>query len=173
MATHNKTQHMIDTTTIRAGRLATILLTGEHKMNKGGRIGVPARLSSSFVILADGRAEIPLNPLYGRVTRDHRITVTVAGPETYANVLPERTGEAPAGKAPWFTWVKDGLVMHKESGALYLAAVPTSAKRVTRYLVDGREATEKELEIIRDYTPDKGEPQFLCFALENVANLAD
>jgi hypothetical protein len=155
MATHNKTQHMIDTTKIRAGRLATILLTGEHKMNKGGRAGVP------------------LNRLLGRVTRDHRITVTIAGPETYANVLPERTGEAPAGKAPWFTWVKDGLVMHKESGALYLAAVPTSAKRVTRYLVDGREATKKELEIIRDYTPDKGEPQFLCFALENVANLAD
>jgi len=146
---------VIDTTTIRAGRLATILLTGEHKMNKGGRAGVP------------------LNPLLGRVTRDHRITVTVAGPETYSNVLEARTGEAPAGKAPWFTWVKDGLVMHKESGALYLAAVPTSAKRVTKYLVDGREATPEELATIRDYSPDKGEPQFLCFALENVANLAD
>jgi hypothetical protein len=63
--------------------------------------------------------------------------------------------------------------MHKETGALYLAAVPTSAKRVTRYLVDGREATTKELAIISEYTPDKAEPQFLCFALENVDNLAD
>jgi len=146
---------MIDINTIRAGRLATILLDGEHKMNKGGRAGVP------------------LNPLLGRVTRNHRITVTVAGPETYSNVLPERTGEEPAGKAPWFVWVKDGLVAHKDTGALYLAAVPTSAKRVTRYLVDGREATEVELATIREYTPDKGEPQFLCFSLENVANLAD
>ena len=164
---------MIDTSKIRAGQLATVLLTGEHKMNKGGRIGTPVRLSSAFVLLENGRAEIPLNPLYGRVTRDHRLTVTVAGPETYSNVLEARTGEAPAGKAPWFEWVKDGLVMHKQTGALYLAAVPTSAKRVTRYLVDGREATIKELAIIRDYTPEKEAPQFLCFALENVENLAD
>ena len=146
---------MIDTTKICAGRLATILLDGEHKMNKGGRSGVP------------------LNPLLGRVTRDHRIVVTIAGPETYSNVLENRTGEAPVGKAPWFTWVRDGLVAHKETGELYLAAVPTSAKRVTRYLVDGREATDAELVTIREYTPDKGEPQFLCFKLENVSNLHD
>ena len=150
-----KPTNMIDTSKIRAGRLATVLLDGEHKMNKGGRAGVP------------------LNPLLGRVTRDHRITVTVAGPETYSNVLEARTGEAPAGKAPWFEWVKDGLVMHKQTGALYLAAVPTSAKRVTRYLVDGREATDAELVTIREYTPEKEAPQFLCFALEHVANLAD
>jgi hypothetical protein len=140
---------------IKAGRLATVLLTGEHKMNKGGRAGVAP------------------NPLFGRVTRDHRVTVTVAGPETYSNVLENRTGEAPAGKAPWFEWVKDGVVRHKETGALYLAAVPTSAKRVARYLVDGREATEAEIATIREYSPDKGEPQFLCFALENVSNLQD
>ena len=146
---------MIDTTKICAGRLATILLDGEHKMNKGGRAGVP------------------INPLLGRVTRDHRIVVTVAGPETYSNVLEARTGEAPAGKAPWFTWVRDGLVAHKQTGELYLAAVPTSAKRVTRYLVDGREATKEELDTIHAYTPDKGEPQFLCFKLENVSNLHD
>jgi hypothetical protein len=150
-----KPTNMIDTSKIRAGRLATILLDGEHKMNKGGRAGVP------------------LNPLLGRVTRDHRITVTIAGPETYSNVLEARTGEAPVGKAPWFEWVMDGLVVHKETGALYLAAVPTSAKRVTRYLVDGREASAIELAMIRDYTPEKEPPQFLCFKLENVANLAD
>jgi hypothetical protein len=63
--------------------------------------------------------------------------------------------------------------MHKQTGALYLAAVPTSAKRVAKYLVDGREATDAELVTIREYTPDKGDPQFLCFALENVSNLAD
>lgn len=139
--------------TIKAGRLATILLNGEHKMNKGGRGG------------------IPLNPLLGRVTRNHRVTVTVAGPETYSNVLPERTGEQPAGKAPWFRWVKDGVVAHKETGDLYLAAVPTSAKRTIRYLVDGREATKEELDTISAYSPEKGEPQFLCFKLENVVNL--
>jgi len=124
-------------------------------MNKGGRMGVP------------------LNPLTGRVTRDHRVTVTVAGPETYGNVLEARTGEAPAGKAPWFEWIKDGLVMHKATGMLYLAAVPTTAKRVIRYLVDGQEATEAQLVTIREYTPEKEAPQFLCFALENVENVAD
>ena len=146
---------VIDSSKIRAGQLATIVLTGEHKMNKGGRMGVP------------------LNPLLGRVTRNHRITVTVAGPETYGNVLEDRTGEAPAGKAPWFEWIKDGLVAHRQTGMLYLAAVPTSAKRVTKYLVDGQEASAAQLATIREYTPEKEAPQFLCFALENVDNLAD
>ena len=146
---------MINTNTIRAGQLATVLLTGEHKMNKGGRYGVP------------------LNPLLGRVTRDHRVTVTVAGPETYGNVLEARTGEAPVGKEPWFEWVRDGLVAHKATGVLYLAAVPTSVKRISRYLVDGQEATEAQLATIRQYTPEKEAPQFLCFALQNVSNLAD
>lgn len=146
---------MLNIETIKAGRLATVLLKGEHKMNKGGRAGVPA------------------NPLLGRVTRDHRVTVTVAGPQTYSNVCEARTGEAPIGKSPWFRWIQDGVVEHKENGNRYLAAVPTSAHYVTRYLVDGREATESELKTIREFTPDKGEPQFLCFALENVANLAD
>jgi len=146
---------VIDSSKIRAGQLATVVLTGEHKMNKGGRYGVP------------------LNPLLGRVTRDHRLTVTVAGPETYSNVLEGRTGEAPAGKEPWFRWVKDGLVEHKTTGVLYLAAVPTSAKRISRYLVDGQEASAAQLVTIREYTPDKEAPQFLCFSLENVANLAD
>lgn len=146
---------MIDIDTIKAGRIATVILQGEHEMNKGGRGGVAP------------------NPLLGRVTRDHRITVTVAGPETYSNVLENRTGEAPAGRAPWFQWVKDGLVAHKQTGALYLAAVPTSSKRKIAYLVDGREATPEELETIKAYTPDKGDPQFLCFKLENVANIGD
>ena len=146
---------MIDIDTIKAGRIATVLLQGEHKMNKGGRGGVAP------------------NPLLGRVTRDHRVTVTVAGPETYSNVLEARTGEAPVGKSPWFRWVKDGLVAHKETGELYLAAVPTSSKRKIAYLVDGREATTEELETIKAYTPQKDDPQFLCFKLESVANVAD
>ncbi len=49
---------------IRAGQLATILVQGQHEMATGGRKGVP------------------LNPLTGRVTRDHRITARVSGVET-------------------------------------------------------------------------------------------
>jgi len=147
---------MINLEEVKPGRLATVLLKGEHVMNKGGRKGVP------------------MNPLLGRVTRDHRLVVTVAGPETYANIYPDRNGgEEPPGKAPWFVWVRDGLVAHKTTGELYLAAVPTNAKRTTRYLVDGRDATPEELETIREYTPDKEAPGFLCFKLENVSNLAD
>ena len=147
---------MIDLDAVKPGRLATVLLKGEHTMNKGGRKGVA------------------LNPLLGRVTRDHRLVVTIAGPETYNHIYPLRNGgeEAP-GKEPWFVWVKDGVVAHKTTGELYLAAVPTSAKRTTRFLVDGRDATPEELETIRDYTPEKEAPGFLCFKLENVSNLAD
>jgi hypothetical protein len=137
---------VIDTDKIKAGMIATILLKGEHKMNKRG------------------------NPLLGRVTRDHRLVVTVAGPKSYTNRL-EKRGDEPAGKAPWYKWVKDGVVVHPESGKMYLAALPTGAQRHTRYLVDGREATAEELQIIRQFTPEKGDPDILCFAMESVDNV--
>ena len=139
---------MINIDNIRAGMIATIILQGEHKMNKRG------------------------NPLAGRVTRNHRLVVTVAGRDSYRNALEER-GEKPVGnKAPWFRWERDGIVANVKTGELYLAALPTAAKRETNYLVDNRPATEAEIETIRAFTPDKGQPDFLCFALENVQNVA-
>lgn len=137
---------VIDTNKIKAGMIATVLLKGEHKMNKRN------------------------NPLLGRVTRDHRLIVTVAGPQSYTNRL-DKKGEEPAGKAPWYKWVKDGVVVHSETGKMYLAALPTNAKRHVKYLVDGREATPEELEIIRQFTPEKGEPNLLTFGIENVENV--
>lgn len=137
---------MISINEIKVGQIATVKLTGEHKMNKRN------------------------NPLVGRVTRDHRIVVQVAGPESYTNRL-EKQGETPAGRAPWFQWVKPGIVQHKTTGDLYLAATPTRREPVTRYLVDGRPATQDEIATIREFTPDKGEPEFLCFRLENVENI--
>ncbi len=145
---------MIDINTIRAGQIATILLTGEHKMNKGGRSGVP------------------INPLLGRVTRDHKLVVNVAGRGSYARRL-EKEGQEPVGKPTWWEWVKDGVAQHKGNGDLYLVGLPTEAKRVTRYLVDGREATPEELQTIRDYSPEGEPPEFLLFKLENVDNVAD
>ena len=50
---------------IRAGQLATILVTGEHEMATGGTMGTPR------------------NPLRDRVTRDHRLVARVSGVETY------------------------------------------------------------------------------------------
>lgn len=145
---------MIDITEVRPGRLVTILLQGEHEMNKGGRAGVP------------------LNPLLGRVTRDHRIVATIAGPETYGNGM-ERDGLEMSGKVPWFRFVADGLVAHRNDATrLYVACVPTSAQRTIRYLVDGRPATDEEVQQIRAYTPEKPTPRFLTFAVESVTNLA-
>ena len=111
------------------------------------------------------------NPLVGRVTRNHRLIVTVAGPQSYANRLGKQ-GEEPVGRTPWYRWVKEGVVTHPETGKMYLAALPTGAQRHVKYLVDGREASAEELEVIRQFTPDKGEPDMLCFAIENVENVA-
>lgn len=151
----------IEIGSIRAGQLATILVQGEHEMTKGGRMGVP------------------LNPLTGRVTRDHRITARVSGVETYSRRL-AKDGREPAGGTSYWTWVRDengkvidGLAAHKTNGTLYLVCDPTTAQRTIRYLVDGREATKEELDVIHDYRKDKSdkEPDILLFKLDNVANL--
>jgi hypothetical protein len=144
---HEPKYYMINIDKIRAGMIATVILNGEHKMNKRN------------------------NPLAGRVTRNHRLVVTVAGPDSYRNALAQR-GEEPAGKTPWFQWERDGVVRSVKTGQLYLAALPTGAKREANYLVDNRPATESELATIRQFTSEKGKPEFLCFALENVQNVA-
>jgi len=136
---------VIDINTIRAGMIATILVDGPHKMTLTG------------------------NPLKGRVKRNHRIVATVAGPESYGNKNPDAPGES-----PWYQWVRPGVVRHAKSGKLYLACLPTNAKREIRFKVDGRDATETELETIRQFTPKKaGKPAMLTFDLANVANVAD
>lgn len=151
----------IEIGSIRAGQLATILVKGEHEMAKGGRMGVP------------------LNPLTGRVTRDHRITARVSGVETYSRRL-AKDGREPAGATSYWSWVRDeegkvidGLAAHKTNGTLYLVCDPTTAKRTVRYLVDGREATAEELATIHEYRKDKSdkEPDILLFKLDSVANL--
>ena len=153
---------MIQIGSIRAGQLATILVQGEHEMAKGGRMGVP------------------VNPLLGRVTRDHLITARVSGVETYKRRL-AKDGREPAGATSYWTWVRDedgkvidGLAAHKTNGTLYLVCDPTSAMRTVRYLVDGREATADELKTIYEYRKDKSgsEPDILLFKLDSVANLA-
>ena len=130
---------------ISVGQIATVKLGGEHKMNKRN------------------------NPLIGRVTRDHRMVVKVAGPESYTQRLNEK-GETPAGKSPWYQWVKPGIVQHKITGELYIAAIPHENPSIN-YLVDGRPATNEELDTIKRFTPEKKDPDFLCFRLENVENL--
>jgi hypothetical protein len=146
---------------IRAGQLATILVTGAHEMATGGRMGRP------------------LNPLTGRVTRDHRITARVSGVETYSRRL-AKDGREPAGGTSYWSWVRDeegkvidGLAVHKTNGTLYLVCDPTTAQRTVRYLVDGREATPEELETIHAYRKDKSDtpPDILLFKLDSVGNL--
>ena len=133
---------------IKAGWIATVKLTGPHKMRKTG------------------------NPLADRVTRDHVLKVNLAGPKSYARSL-AKEGETPAGEAPWFEWVKDGVVRSRKTGELYIAGLPSKAKRVLRYYVDGRPATESELQQIKDFTPSTGELKFITFKIEDVSNVEE
>jgi len=142
---------MINVNSIRAGQIATVLLQGEYKMNKGGRSG------------------IPLNEYNGRVTRKYKFAITLAGPETYYNKYPDSIG-----KASWFEFVKDGLVKHKTTGQLYLAGLPTDNNNNSYELyVDGRPITNVEEEYIQSYRQEKEEPRFLTINIDNVVNIAD
>jgi hypothetical protein len=145
---------MINTATIKAGQIATILLQGELSMNKGGRKG------------------IAINPFLGRVTRNHRFTITIAGEETYTNIQ-TRKGNEIAGKEPWFRFIKDGLVVHKQTNQLYIAGIPTSNVGKIEYLLDGRPMTQEELETLYKYKPASEPAEFLTIAIENVVNIAD
>ena len=139
---------MIDLNNIRAGNICTILLRGEHSMKTGGRSG------------------LPLNPLTGRVMKNHRLVVTLAGPDSYGN----RHEDAP-GEKPWFVWVKPGLVKHPVTGKQYVAALPSSAMKTIGYVVDGRPATAEDLATIALYRKAKSPPKFLTFPVEDVANM--
>ena len=142
---------MIDINTIKAGRIATILLEGEYKLNKGGRSG------------------IPINEYSGRVTRKFRFTITLAGEETYYNINPDAVG-----KQAWFEFVKDGLVRNRKTGQLYLAGIPHDNKnnRFDLY-IDGRPITKEEYDAIQQYRQDKDECRFLTIAIDNCVNVAD
>ena len=142
---------MIDINTIKAGRIATILLEGEYKLQTGGRSG------------------IPLNEYKGRVTRKFRFTITLAGEETYYNINPDAVG-----KPAWFEFVKDGLVRNKKTGQLYLAGIPhNNPNNKYELLVDGRPITKEEYDAIQQYRQDKDECRFLTIAIDNCVNVAD
>ena len=142
---------MIDINTIKAGRIATILLEGEYKLNKGGRSG------------------IPINEYSGRVTRKFRFTITLAGEETYNNINPDAIG-----KPAWFEFIKDGLVRNKKTGQLYLAGIPhNNPNNKYELLVDGRPITKEEYDAIQQYRQDKEECKFLTIAIDNCVNVAD
>lgn len=142
---------MIDINTIKAGRIATILLEGEYKLQTGGRSG------------------IPLNEYKGRVTRKFRFTITLAGEETYYNINPDAVG-----KQAWFDFVKDGLVRNRKTGQLYLAGIPHDNKnnRFDLY-IDGRPITKEEYDAIQQYRQEKDECKFLTIAIDNCVNVAD
>jgi hypothetical protein len=119
-----------------------------------------------------GRKGIPLNPYIGRVTRNHRFTITIAGEQTYANVQ-ARKGNDIAGKEPWFRFIKDGVVVHKQTNQLYIAGIPTSNVGKIEYLLDNRPMTQAELDILYTYKPASEPAEFLTIAIENVVNIAD
>ena len=143
---------MINTATIKAGQIATILLQGELSMNKGGSKG------------------IGINPYIGRVTRNHRFTITIAGEETYNNIQ-TRKGNVIVGKEPWFRFIKDGLVVHKQTNQLYIAGIPTSNVGKIEYLLDGRPMTEDELITLYIYKPASEPAEFLTISIDNVVNV--
>ena len=142
---------MINLNKVRAGNIATVLLQGEYKMNKGGTKGTA------------------INKYYGRVTRDYRFTINLAGEETYYNIYPDAIG-----KPAWFEFIQDGLVKHKKTGQLYLAGIPHDNKnnRFDLY-IDGQPVTQEEYNYIQNYRSDSDKPKFLTIAIDNVTNIAD
>jgi hypothetical protein len=146
-----KYNSMIDLNNIKAGHIATVLMDGEYKLNKGGRSG------------------LPINIYYGRVTRDFRFAITLAGEETYNNKYPDAVG-----KPNWFTFVRDGLVRNNKTGQLYLAGLPTNSKK-NRFdlLVDNQPITQEQYEYIQQYRSDKEQLKFLTVAVDNCINVED
>ena len=142
---------MIDLNKVKAGHIATVLMDGEYKLNKGGRSGTP------------------INIYYGRVTRDFRFTITLAGEETYNNKYPDAVG-----KPNWFTFVRDGLVRNNKTGQLYLAGLPTNSKK-NRFdlLVDGQPITQEQRDAIQQYRSDSDKPKFLTMSIDSVVNVED
>jgi len=142
---------MIDLNKVKAGHIATVLMDGEYKLNKGGTKGTP------------------LNIYYGRVTRDFRFTISLAGEETYNNIYPESIG-----KPNWFTFVRDGLVRNNKTGQLYLAGLPTNSKK-NRFdlLVDGQPITQEQRDAIQQYRSDSDKPKFLTMSIDSVVNVED
>jgi hypothetical protein len=142
---------MINIEQIKAGRIATVLMEGEYKLNKGGRSGTP------------------INEYYGRVTRKFRFTITLAGEETYYNINPDAVG-----KPSWFEFVKDGLVRHKTNGQLYLAGIPTNnTNNKYELYVDGRPITKEEYEAIQQYRSDSKDLKFLTVSIDNCTNVEE
>jgi len=140
---------MININTIKAGHIATILLQGEYELKTGGRSG------------------IPLNIYKGRVTRDFRFTISLAGEDTYNNIFPDAVG-----KPTWFEFIKDGLVRNKKTGQLYLAGIPhNNPKNKFDLFVDGRPITEEEYNAIQQYRSDSDKPKFLTMSIDNVVNV--
>jgi len=142
---------MININTIKAGHIATVLMQGEYKMNKGGTKGTP------------------LNEYSGRVTRDFRFTISLAGEQTYNNIYPDSVG-----KPNWFSFVKDGVVTHNKNGGLYLAGIPHNNKR-NRFdlLVDGQPITQEQRAAIQQYRSDSDKPKFLTMSIDSVVNVED
>lgn len=142
---------MININTIKAGHIATVLMQGEYKLNKGGTKGTP------------------LNKYYGRVTRDFRFTISLAGEETYNNINPDAVG-----KPTWFSFIKDGLVRNNKTGQLYLAGLPTNSKK-NRFdlLVDGQPITKEQYDYIQKYRSDSDKPKFLTMSIDNCINVED
>ena len=119
-------------------------------------------------MLKGGTKGTPRNPLaYRRVTRNTDAVVTVSGPNTYREILAEQ-GAVPAGKQPWFTWVRDGVVSHRTTNGDYFACVPTGPAS-SEFFVDGRPATSEEVATIHRYRKSSGTPTMMVFKEENVA----
>lgn len=146
-----KYNSMIDLNKVKAGHIATVLMDGEYKLNKGGRSG------------------LPINIYNGRVTRDFRFTISLAGEETYNNIYPESIG-----KPNWFEFIKDGVVRNKKTGQLYLAGIPHNNKN-NRFnlLVDNQPITEEQYKYIQQYRSDSDKPKFLTMSIDSVVNVED
>ena len=108
------------------------------------------------------------NPLLDRVTKQYRVVFQLCN---YRAVKAKLEGiskdEVEVAPLPWGEHVADFIVRHN-NGQEYFACRPIKFKdRI--YMVDGRPATQEEIETIMTWTPKKNDkPSWFMVKMEDV-----
>ena len=141
-----------NTASLQTGNIIRVVTFGDAKLIKGGRAG------------------IPVNRLYGRVTKRTSIVAEVSGPGRY-EAKAASIGHEVKGGTPWYQWTsKHGIVSHP-SGKEYLAVLSTDEVPTTEYFVDGNPATQGELSEIERFRSSSSAPLMLTLDLDKIQEL--
>lgn len=103
------------------------------------------------------------------ITRRAVFSGNLAGPESYGNVMQKQdpTWER-SDRKPWFHFVRNGIIEHNTTHALYLAVVNPNVTK-TEYFVNGQPATAEQITDIQRFKRSSGGmSDFAVYSLEKV-----